>query len=319
MKRIVYFLCVLVLGCISCTYQVDLKMDSVEAKPVLYCFPSGRDTVLIQLSESKPVVGEQEGMRIDTVQMWLNEKALPVHRADRNLPAVPEGMYYAVATLQPDDEIKVRAETDCYPAVQGKTVLPPAFPLQYLSMERSADGKKLLFHIGLKDRMQKNDFYGVHIRRTEQHWIGDSYTCTEVPVRIDIKEEPLLYEVYGLDEIFHVSDGQPYEFLYVFDDTRIQGKEYTLNLPADYKENYDTEEEGGFPASRVIYHYQVNLYVLSEELFRYLKSLTEMQEDGLGEAGLAPRHPAYTNVVNGLGLVGACHLWQSDWLDNIGE
>lgn len=303
----------------ACSYQVDLDMKCAEARPVLYCFPSGKDTVWIQLSKSIPVKGEREEISVGEVQMLLNKQPLEVHCADQCLPAVPEGAYYTVAHFRAGDEVEVHAEVKDEPALYGKTVIPPDFPLQHLSMEQTADKRKLIFHVGLKDRDDEADYYGIHIQCYEQHWRGDLYSGRVMPVRCEIKNVPLLYEVAGLDEIFGVSDGQPYEYLYIFDDIRIMGKEYTLSLPADYKEDYQTGEEGKASFSKVVYHYQVNLYGLSEELFRYLKCLSEMEEGGLGEAGLAPRHPTYTNVTNGLGLVGACRLWQSGWMDNIGE
>ena len=53
MKKIIYLILAAILS--SCTYHFELdEVDACE-KLVLYCFPSNKDTTVIQLSKSVPV------------------------------------------------------------------------------------------------------------------------------------------------------------------------------------------------------------------------------------------------------------------------
>lgn len=61
--------------------------------------------------------------------------------------------------------------------------------------------------------------------------------------------------------------------------------------------------------------YKVYLYSLSEEFYRYLKSLNAQKNNELGNVELAPMRATYTNVENGFGLVGGCRLRQTEWMD----
>lgn len=61
--------------------------------------------------------------------------------------------------------------------------------------------------------------------------------------------------------------------------------------------------------------YKVYLYSLSEEFYRYLKSLNEQKNNELGNVELAPMRATYTNVENGFGLVGGCCLRQTEWME----
>ena len=85
--------------------------------------------------------------------------------------------------------------------------------------------------------------------------------------------------------------------------------------------NYETDYEWGEEKEHVVCkkQYRISLYSLSEECYRYLKSLNDQHSNQLTSSELAPIRPTYTNVRNGLGLVGGCRLMQTDWMDNLKE
>ena len=47
--------------------------------------------------------------------------------------------------------------------------------------------------------------------------------------------------------------------------------------------------------------------------------MNEQVNNKLGESELAPVRPTYTNVTNGLGLVGGCRMIQTEWMDSVEE
>ena len=84
-------------------------------------------------------------------------------------------------------------------------------------------------------------------------------------VEFDLKDEPLLNNSADLDEIFIFSNEYS-QNLYIWDDEKIQGQEYTLHLAMDYQEDYDSEwSDHTYKAE-----YKIYLYTLSAEFFKYL-------------------------------------------------
>ena len=55
---------------------------------------------------------------------------------------------------------------------------------------------------------------------------------------------------------------------------------------------------------------------LSKEMYTYLKSLNRINNNDLGGYGLAPIRSHYTNVENGIGLLGGCNVYESEWITN---
>lgn len=89
----------------------------------------------------------------------------------------------------------------------------------------------------------------------------------------------------------------------------VNGKEYTLNVgTAQYpgsKDEYQKET----------YEFKIFLYKLSEELYKYIKSINDINNNKLGNYGLAPIRSHFTNIENGIGILGGCNIYESEWLD----
>ena len=62
--------------------------------------------------------------------------------------------------------------------------------------------------------------------------------------------------------------------------------------------------------------FKIYLYKLSKEMYTYLKSLNRINNNDLGGYGLAPIRSHYTNVENGIGLLGGCNVYESEWISN---
>lgn len=110
-----------------------------------------------------------------------------------------------------------------------------------------------------------------------------------------------------------------YRNLYYWDDTKIQGKSYTIRLNTHYETDYEDDfiTPDGIEHIKHKVKYRIYLYSLSEEFYRYLKSVNEQKNNGLGNSELAPIRSTYTNVSNGIGVVGGCRMFQTEWIDNL--
>ena len=146
------------------------------------------------------------------------------------------------------------------------------------------------------------------------------YSEESSTLALNLDDEPLLNTSSGLDDILMIENGF-YRNLYYWDDTKIKGKSYTVRLNTNYEADYEDDfitPDGTEHIKRQV-KYRISLYSLSEEFYRYLKSLNDQKNNGLGNSELAPIRSTYTNVINGIGVVGGCRMFQTEWIDNLQE
>lgn len=305
----------------SCSYDFELKgMDAAE-KLVLYCMPNpGSDTTLIQLYRSQPVTRQKKAGKNTLTNVCItfsvNGTEQSVRYAKTAEPSVPAGCYYVVGRWNEADVIRVRAEADGLPPVYSETTIPASFPLKKIDMVRKQDiDNKLQFRITFQDT-GKESYYGVRIVKREvyEDLTDDENTRTYSAVALDLEldEEPLLNDRTGLDATFDYST-EFYQYLYIWSNEQILNKEYTLRLNTYYSADWNADEWG--------YHlhnyYKMYFYKLSPELYKYLKSLNDIKNNELGNKGLAPIRSNYTNIENGIGVLGGCQITETEWLENI--
>ena len=106
--------------------------------------------------------------------------------------------------------------------------------------------------------------------------LDSAYTNPEVL----LMGEPLLQTLSPTDEDFGFSN-EFYQNFYVFSDEKIQGQTYTLHLNIGRWHDYNIQ-----------YHYlpikyQVQLYHLTPEFYRYVKSINDVDNNDLASAGLS--------------------------------
>lgn len=303
----------------SCSYDFNLDNINVSEKMVLYCMPCrDRDTTLIQLSRSLPVSPKEEVNKTVSnarVTFSVNGLEQTVHYADTVMSSVPAGYYYVLGRWQVADIIRIRAEANGFPPISSKTTIPAGFPLKKVDMVQKQDtDNRLQFHITFQDKKETEDYYGVRIARKIIYEDMTENKSSEFNEAIDLEldDEPLLNPT-GLNAIFDLSHDF-YQYLYIWDDKKVQGKEYTIRLNTYYTTDWEPDEWNN---SRRRIFYKIYLYSLSPELYRYLKSLNDIENNDLGHKGLAPIRSNYSNVENGIGILGGCGLMETEWLKNI--
>lgn len=307
----------------SCVYHFDLDEAGGIPKLVVYSYPGSGDTTVVRLSRSLPVTGKGEivsGLTGTDVRLEVNGTPVGLLWTDKALPGVPAKSYYAVQRYEEGDCIRLTASAEGLETVSSVTTIPAPFPLNSVHMERKpSDPSTLQFQINFTDEASTVNYYAVTVKERAKYWKdGDSrvYYDKEYTAYMDWDDEPLLKVSAGLDEIL-MGDYTYYEQLYIWSDEKIQGKNYTLRLNKTYISDYETSIQDEVYTNRK--QYKVCLYSLSEEFYHYLKSMNEQVNNKLGESELAPVRPTYTNVANGLGLVGGCRMIQTEWMDSVKE
>ena len=273
----------------SCTYEFNIDDVEAKRKPVIFCMPNTLgDTTLIQVSQS----------------MNVNNKGT-------NSSAKPDITFKLNGV---EKEIKyIDKATE-----KSSTVIPQPFPLDKWDMilKDGSYGREIQFRISFTDNADTKDYYGVRIiRKISYHNYYPNYNLGADydklwGIEFNLDEEPLLSKKVGFDEIFDISKLH-YQEIYLWDDTMLNGKSYTLHLGTNYSEDSVNEYNS------TVNFFKIYLYRFSEEMYKYLKSINDIDNNDLGEYGLAPIRSHYTNIENGIGLLGGCSIYETDWIENL--
>lgn len=299
----------------ACTYDFDLGEIKAEEKLVLFSFPGTADTTFIELSRSLPI--HTKAASIDhnsaTVRLRVNGAEIPLFTATS---VTSISRFYALNKWNSGDLIEVDATHKGVPDVHASTFIPVDFPLERLTLVRKPGERGTLqFQINITDDANQHNYYGFRIERKEIYCVSGEYSERTYGLELNLDDEPMLNEVSGLDEVFMVSDRKQWN-LYYCNDEKIQGKSYTFRLNTNYVEEFDEDSDELEPTSMRV-KYRVSLYSFSEAFYRYLKNRNEIENNHLGNAGLLPIRPSYSNVINGIGVMGGGRLLQTEWIETI--
>mgnify|MGYP003801617687 FL=1 len=203
----------------------------------------------------------------------------------------------------PGSVYRIVAEIPGFKTAAGSASLPGIVPIEGIDTV-SYTRDEFYMYLGIKTRFTdpagKDNFYMISGYQKTGYYSGNPYQPwnPEIPVRvfeyemdINADDEPLIYPFMN-DDIFNI---YPYNYFNVFSDEMIPGKGYELNLKTDYRKVDTTYYE--------FFHPTVILQSISEDLYLYLLSFSkylDSYDDFFSEPVLV-----YTNVENGLGVVGA--------------
>lgn len=309
---------------VSCSYTFELDDVNEAPKLVIYSYPGSSDTTVVRLYQSLPVSQKGDlgyGLKDADVQLWVNNEAYKMLWTEDSLPGVPAHSYYVIRKCTDGDHVRVTAASGNLRVESSSTEIPSPFPLNSLEMIRKPDNQgKIQFRINFKDNAMAKNWYAIRVVQKQMIWSNNEYSETISAIKFELDDEPLLQSASGLDEIFMI-ENEFYKSLYFWSDEKIQGKEYTLRLNANYMNDYEDDfiTPDGNEHIKCIYKYKVFAYSISEEFYRYLKSLNDLKNNGLGNSELAPIRSTYTNIKDGIGVVGGCRIYQTDWMDNLPE
>lgn len=314
MKKIIYLILTAVLS--SCTYHFELDEVDAREKPVLYCFPSNKDTTVIQLSKSIPISKREpldKSVRNADIHFTVNGKEQAIYWNEDSTSSLPAQCYYTLGKWRKNDRLQLQSASTGLPAITAQTVMPDNFPLKGIRLTPKGDSNNTLqVLVTFKDDGGTNDYYGIRMMKKEIRARDNEKDISFHSVEFDLKGEPLLNNLSDLDEIFMLSN-RLFRDLYIWSDDKIQGKEYTIRLNMDYQKDYEYDWDN----SSYREEYKIYLYKLSPEFYNYFKTLNNINNNDLGNHGLSPMFHHYTNVSNGIGVVGACQITETEWLKNV--
>lgn len=314
MRKIIYLL--LIISLASCSYQLDLEAIDAKEKLVLYCFPSNTDTTAIQISRSIPVgQDDKSGKDVHNVELHftVNGKEQDVYWNEDSTSSLPAQCYYALGKWNKNDIVRIKANMEDLPTITAQTSIPDEFPLKAIKLTPSEEnGDVLQVQVTFRDNAATKDYYGIRLIKHEASKIDGEEVLSLESVKFDLKEEPLLNNLTDLDKIFMSANGH-FRNLYIWNDEKIQGQEYTLHLDMNYQKDFDFEwSENSYKAE-----YKIYLYTFSTEFFKYLDTLNKINNNNWGNHGFSPVLYQFSNVENGIGVVGGCQMKETEWLKNI--
>lgn len=303
----------------SCKYEFNIDDVDAKKKPVVFCMPSTLgDTTFIQVSQSMSI--NNKGTDIASkpnISFKLNGVEKKIKYTDKATDLLPAKSYYVLGKLKEGDKIDLEASYQDMPTAKSSTVIPKPFPLDKWDMilKDGSYGREIQFRITFTDDAETKDYYGVRIiRKISYHDYYPDYNIVSdydeiFGIWLNLDEEPLLSKKVGFDEIFDILKHH-YSDIYLWDDTMLNGKSYTLHLGTYYSEDRVNEHNSA------VNFFKIYLYRFSEDMYKYLKSVNDINNNELGSYGLAPIRSHYTNIENGIGLLGGCNIYESEWIDN---
>lgn len=319
MKTYIYPFLLLIGLLASCKDDVSLPEAGNEAKIVVYCFPSTRDTTYISVSQSIPVKQYKDGVKIKNIDNA--QITYTVNGQQREVTNRGNGIYYVVGKQQTGDKIALTVSTDSLPTAYAETSIPDTIaigdPKSRQTMIYDDDWEEMKDYeqvmATFTDPAATKDYYAVRVllKNVSKNYSSEEQSFYYTPrfyyPVINTKSEPLLMSKTNIDDAFGFSDNY-YGGLCIFDDAGISGK-YTFHLNVDNKNDFwwnnynDTKK-----------YERVELLHLTPEYYKFLFSINAEENSDLAQYGLSQLMPTATNVNGGLGVVAGWNVSHTAWI-----
>lgn len=135
--------------------------------------------------------------------------------------------------------------------------------------------------------------------------LGENITFPEMVTT----SEPLLNKSSNLNDDFGFDLYEYFNDAYIFNDRTINGQTYTMHLEVRNNDSYWHPDYGW--DSLFGFTYCVELYKVTPEYYRFLKSINDAQSNSWADAGLMQVTPTYSNVKGGFGVVAGYNVSES--------
>lgn len=316
MKRVMKYIPVLMIAAfaaVSCESVIKFKGDGIDPKAVIYSLLHPDSLIKVSVAVSHTVFDE----RYEPQQ--IENAVVRVYRDDVLLetlgyvPSVTRPDWYtsdpysryASGVNKPEHGSTYRIEVEIpgLKTASGEAMLPAAVPIIRIdtgSVIREWGERQLVVKVKFRDPVGEENLY----RMTARGVGGDYYGNKDEPymplIPVIVREKDLSYGVFGEpliipkqeDDIFGMYLQNTY---FLFSDELIAGKEYDLTL----RYNHMRPDTDYYEFT----HSYFMLNSISRDLYLYLQSLSAHMQTR--ENFLAEPVMVYTNVINGLGVVGA--------------
>lgn len=243
----------------------------------------------------------------DRIELEVRTQGLPTATASTHIPARvearidtveqdvhPDGSYYTVnrmnATFADNESTKdyymVRIDESL---LTGEAV---GYRKRGSGFEETFMASTYEVYLAYKDAYERWDFSELKWRR---HLVS-----------VDTRNEPVFINSSQLDEDFGLGSYHYRDNAYFFNDQLFNGKTYTLHLNINkgisgindhYNFQGDWDEYAGG------YYYKLQFCTLTKEYYRFIKSMTDNDNNDWANNGLMSATPVYSNVNGGFGIV----------------
>ncbi len=313
MKKILSYIICAIIGCLSFqACETELSTIDIDIDPKLVInglFAVKKDTCFFYVTESRPV--------FRPLNEWYgNEKFNQLKNAIVNIKVcnksetlkfdTKSNAFLYMETLQTDDYVEIEASHRgrLAKSVTRMPASPTIVEWDTITFHKITNGtlkKYLRFNIKIKDSNLKRNYYRLIIRNGWNYRAEDpSYSGFWSTSTRFYSEDPVLSN--GVPNHMEEDD---YEFvtflknyLGVFNDNFFDGKEYELSFYIDHPSTWIYN-----PNNKDEIHLCLKLQSISEDLYKYYNSVQRYAQLYYNEA----TEPVFvfTNVYNGLGIVGA--------------
>lgn len=305
-KQVLFFILITLCMLTSCGDNIDIRQGETP-KFVIYAFPSASDTIPITISVTKPAGHKTPVLSHATISVTclINGKVDEIKFADSsNVSGLPVLTYYAIGKHKTGDRVRVSVVPASHQdglgltKAWGETQIPESPSIDSISMdtifhkEDNYTRLKVPFH-----KTHGVQYYAARVKGMEYFESVDSASC--VSEEIETSLEPLLNGLTDTELNFGTKNDF-YQLMYVFDSSQVTSQAVTLHLCV-LEQAY-------------VSAYRVELFSLSPEFYHMLKSINDINNNDIGEHGLAFVQPTYTNIYGGYGCVAGYGCVKSQWL-----
>ena len=282
----------------SCADEIDIsKLDSQQFI-TMYAFASSNDTIPIEISAAKHLNGKSSSLIIDTVLCNTNGDTDIVELVGRDtINGIIREKYNAVGKHGEGDKIDIMIKGQKMPDVYASTVIPPFANIKTCIMDTVSYKGSL--HVRFNLELSDSVFCHHYAVRIVGRYTSDDGSYVKNYQEIETSAEPFLNNYSEISMDFSDNNGY-YHNMYIFnDETANDGK---IRLHLYVMQQFWMED------------YKVELFSLSPEYYIMLKSLNDIRNNTLGEYGLSFVSKSYTNIINGIGCVGAFCKDETVWM-----
>ena len=315
MKRVLRYLPVIAILTFispSCVEKIEFEGDAMETKIVLYSILQPDSVITVFISKSHAVFDYKfEPVQItDAVVKLYRDGELaetlayvaPSPQPEYHSPVLHSKYVSKGIKPVPGSTYRIEAEIPTLKTVAGETSLPDIVPIEKIdtaSYKQDEMRAYLVAKVRFDDPGGRDNYYMVSGRQKNGHYNGNpaepwypgsSVSVTENDLYLGADDEPLIAPNLNEDPLGIYSNN-----FRVFTDELIGGRQYDLTLKLSYMKPDTAHYE--FSCS------QIYLQSITRDLYMYLLSYSAHVE--ASDAYISEPVLVYTNVENGLGVVGA--------------
>lgn len=272
----------------GCNDSIGLENLQQATRLVIYAFPTTSDTILIYVSATRSQLGDIQELKDVQVKCSTNGRADTVMQVSiDSVEAYPLISFHAIGQHQAEDRILITAKAAGIPTVSAETTIPNCPTIEACSLDTIIYRGDTYSQIRLQFMGPKETRY--FAARVQAKSVTDDGTVHWSFEEIETRLEPML-NYYTDSNIEFGTWNEFYHHMYVFETPQATPTLTNLRLCVQQRFMMNTE-------------YQMQLFTLSEEFFRFLKSLNDTKNNDVGRYALALILPNYSNVIGGYGCV----------------